>query len=338
MGRVMMKEALTYDDVLIVPQKSPVNSRTDVSLETQLTPEISIDMPLVSAPMDSVTGPDLAQEMADNGGFGILHRLEEHQTRCDWIDETDGVVGASIGIGTDDLDDAILFEMYGVDVICVDVANGHLQKTVDFVEELTDSVDVEVMVGNVATWTGAKNLIKAGADSIKIGIGSGGTCSTREKTGVGVPQFSAVQEITSKYSQWQHNGDVTFVADGGITKPGDAAKALLAGANTVMMGSIFGKCFNSPSEDIWGMASETSKEKQGIERHIEGVHHETESDRTVEEVFIEFEDGLRSALSYAGGHNLAEARKNVSFVKTRPSTTVRNRGFSLQLHKGSFET
>lgn len=328
----MMKEALTYDDVLIVPKKSPVESRSEVSLETQLTPEISIDIPLVSAPMDSVTGPELAQKMADNGGVGILHRVEDYETRYDWIKDVDGVVGASIGISGQDVQNAIEFEQAGVDFICVDVAHGHLQKTIDFVEHLTEAVDVEVMVGNVATWNGAKDLIKAGADSIKVGVGSGGLCSTREQAGVGVPQFTAVNQITSMYSRWQHNKEVTFVADGGITKPGDATKALLAGADTVMMGSIFGKCFTSPSDDIWGMASETSKQKQGVEGHIEGVHHDTESDRTVEGVFTEFEDGMRSGLSYVGGRDLEEARDGVEFVQTTSSANVRNGGFSKDLY------
>ena len=154
----------SYDDLLLVPQASPVDSRSDVVLKTNVTPNVKISSPLISAPMDSVTGPKLAQKMTDNGGVGILHRFADANTRQDWIKDINDVVGASVGISSSSLDNAIKFEKAGADFICVDVAHGHMNQTIRFVERLDSEIDFDIMVGNVAKIYAVKNLVSAGAD------------------------------------------------------------------------------------------------------------------------------------------------------------------------------
>jgi len=168
-----MEQALTYDDVLLAPQHSTIESRRTVDTSTELVPGIELDVPLVSAPMDSVTGTDLAQALADAGGIGILHRAATVDETISALSSVDGLVGASVGISESAVNDAKAFEYYGADVIVVDVAHGHLAKASDAVHEISNAVNVPVIAGNVATYQGAKELAQAGADGIKIGVGPG---------------------------------------------------------------------------------------------------------------------------------------------------------------------
>lgn len=320
----MFDKAYSYDDLLLKPRYSEVESRDDVDLSTNITPNVEAEVPLISAPMDSVTGPEMAQAMADNGGVGILHRFEDWGTRCEWIEEVDGTVGASVGISNEDVAIAQDFEEHGADFICVDVAHGHLSKAVDFVEELDSLVDIGIMVGNVAAQYAVKDLVLAGADSVKVGVGPGSACTTREKTGHGVPQASAVRECAD--APHLSSKEYTIVADGGIRKPGDAVKALMLGADSVMMGGTFGRCHESPGGgNVWGMASENGND----ENYVEGEMNEGEEKYSVPEVFIEFEDGMRSGLSYSGGHDIKEARTKSKFVEITPSTQERNGSFEI---------
>lgn len=325
-----MKEKLTYDDVLLVPQYSKVDSRNDVDLSSNVTPNIRLDTPLVSAPMDSVTNAELAQQMADNGGVGIIHRSADIDERIRMVKEVDGPVGASIGVGKEECEAAWKLEDAGADFICVDIAHAHLDKCLSDVHVIRQLVGVDLMVGNVATWEAARDLIDLGVESIKVGIGSGSHCTTRQETGVGVPQFSAVKEIAEKLDINQRDIDVTLVADGGIVKPGDAVKALMAGADSVMMGGIFGRCEASPEGgEVWGMASKQGKENSGnTKAFVEGVKTQVEEETTVPSVFIRFEDGMRSGMSYCGGGSIEEARRNAEFIKTTPSARMRNGGYA----------
>jgi IMP dehydrogenase len=315
----------SYDDLLLEPQRSDVETRDDVSLKTKITPNIEVDSPLVSAPMDSVTGPEMAQTMADNGGVGILHRFKDWEERREWVREIDGIVGASIGVSEKDLAIAIQLEKAGADFICVDVAHAHLDKVINFIEELNNMIEVDIMVGNVATSQGVKDLVKSGADSIKVGIGPGSVCTTRQKTGHGVPQASAVADCSNTIFGLKE--DYTIVADGGIRKPGDAVKALMLGADTVMMGSIFGRTEESPcGGDVWGMASENGNS----EEYIEGVISQSEEQYTVEDVFDFFEEGIRSGLSYTGSHDIQSGRIGAEFSEITASTKERNGSFRNQ--------
>jgi len=321
-----MEQALTYDDVLLEPKHSTIESRRQVDTSTQLVPGIELDVPLVSAPMDSVTGVDLAQALADAGGIGMLHRAATVDETVSAISSVDGLVGASVGISSDAVSIAEEFEYYGADVIVVDVAHGHLARASDAVCDIATSVGIPVIAGNVATYQGAKKLAKAGADGIKIGVGPGSACTTRIKTGVGVPQFTAVQSVRSI----KHNYDVTIMADGGIREPGDAMKALAVGADSVMLGGEFAKCVESPEDgSIWGMASAEGKETHGAQGYIEGVSSAPmESTETVEEVVTAYTEGIQSGCSYIGAMNLDEGRENAVFNRVTPASYQRNGGFA----------
>lgn len=322
-----MREGLTYDDVLIVPNRTDVDSRSDVDLSTNVTPSVEVEIPLISAPMDSVTETELAQALSDVGGVGIIHRVCSRHEQEAMVSDVDGTVGASVGVGAGELDRAGQCVDAGADFICVDVAHAHMEKAIDKVERYSEAFDVDIMAGNVATYRGAKDLMMAGADSVKVGVGPGSLCSTRIKTGVGVPQFTAVRNVSEKTGYPPLDSNV--IADGGIRSPGDAVKALIVGADAVMIGGLFGRCEESPGgSESWGMASERGKEKQNVDGYIEGVEAFEESVGTVEDLASEFRDGIQSGFSYCGGHTIEEARDGTEFIEVSESTKYRNDGFA----------
>lgn len=320
-----MNTMKTYDDVLLQPKRSVVESRSDTDISTNVTRNIEIGKPFVSAPMDSVTGPEMAQAMADEGGVGILHRFADIGDRVEWVSSVDGTVGASVGVSGGCFDEANKLENAGADFICVDVAHAHSDYVINLIRELNRILSVDMMVGNVATQRGFIDLVHAGADAVKVGIGPGATCTTREKTGVGVPQVESVREINAKRMKHGHT-DIPIIADGGISKPGDAAIALLGcHADTVMMGSVFGKCQESPSGgDVWGMASE----KGNSSEYIEGDIIEREQDGYVSDVIKNYSEGLRSAISYCGGADIESAQDNALLRSVTPAAYKRNGSFA----------
>ena len=329
-----MKKGLSYDDVLLEPKRSDVSSRDHVKTWSFATPNNKVDIPIISAPMDSVTDGEMAIAMANNGGVGIIHRfldIEEQAEEVEVASITDknqeiynGMVGASIGIRGSWRSRAAECVEAGADFICVDVAHGHLEDALDVVEEVSKAFpDTDIMAGNIATKKGAVDLAKAGADSVKVGIGPGSHCSTREATGVGVPQFTAVQNVHEE-RMWS-NEDFTIVADGGIGSSGDIVKALMAGADTVMIGGLLGETYASPGGgEVWGMASQKGKDNSGVDGHIEGVESRGSDEKTVEEVISGLMDGVHSGLSYCGGHSIEEARQNAELIEITPSTKERN--------------
>jgi len=319
-----MKKGLSYDDVLLEPKRSNVSSRDHVKTWSFATPNNKIDIPIISAPMDSVTNGEMALCMAEQGGVGIVHRfldIDEQAKHVNFVEH--GTVGASIGIRGSWRSRAAECVEAGADFICVDVAHGHLEDALDVVEEVSKAFpDTDIMAGNVATKEGAIDLAESGADSVKVGVGPGSHCSTREATGVGVPQFTAVQNVYEGkiYSE----EDFTIVADGGIQNSGNIVKALMAGADTVMIGGLLGETYASPGKSTWGMASKKGKDNSGVDGHIEGVESQVNSEKTVEEVISKLMEGVRSGLSYCGGHTIEEARQNAEFIEITPSTKERN--------------
>ena len=240
---------LTYDDVLITPSKSDVRSRKDPDLSTRLTRNIRIEKPFISANMDTITEENMAAAMDELGGFGILHRfmpIEEQVQQVIHLKEK-GLrnIGASIGVNQDFKERATALIRSGVNVITIDIAHGHSVQMLETMKWLKDSPpETELIVGNVATPQGVEDLCEAGADAIKVGIGPGSMCTTRIITGCGVPQMTAVAlcaEVAMEKS-------VPIIADGGIKTSGDIVKALAAGAETVMLGSILSGVLETPGE------------------------------------------------------------------------------------------
>ena len=323
-----METALTFDDVLLSPKHSTVQSRSEVDLSTSVTPSIEIDKPFVSAPMDTVTGPELAQELANVGGLPIIPRhgvFEDVRKRGGAVGNVDGPVGAAIGIDGVNTKSATLLEASGADVLCVDTAHGHLSKALDTVYEVSRATDVDIIAGNVATGEAAKGLSKAGADAIKVGIGPGSSCTTREKTGVGVPQITATQRVSKALDSFKIMPDKkrpSIITDGGMRNSGDMAKALMAGADAVMHGRLFAECTEAPNNgQMYGLASDEidgSGATEGDTRDLDG------DQEPVAERVEDWAESIRSTCSYCGGHNLHEARQNAEFVRVTSNAVDRN--------------
>ena len=459
---IPIRDALTFDDVLLVPKRSPVRSRRDVDLSTNLSKNIKLNIPIVSANMDTVTESAMAISMAHNGGIGIIHRfmpierqVEEVQkvkraesviiehpyttgpnatmadakrmmqekgvngllvvdaigrllgilTARDLLFENNEsrrvselmtpmeklhtaragasiddarqllrkykiekvplvdeegylrglitskdmvtlaerpqackdskgqlIVGAAVGIREGYLDRARALVDAGVDVIVVDVAHGHSEWVLEVVRKLKKELGgVDVIAGNVATPEGTKDLIVAGADAVKVGIGSGSICITRIVTGAGVPQLTAVMECAEAARAL----NVPIIADGGIRNSGDITKALAAGASSVMIGSMLAGTDESPGVTVMrngrkyklhrGMASVGASLKRGtpeseddsalLDYVAEGIEAFVPYRGNSHEIIAQLAGGIRSGLSYCGARTLAELRQNASFVR-----------------------
>ncbi|NGM69981.1 guanosine monophosphate reductase [Natronolimnobius sp. AArcel1] len=332
-----LRTGLSYGDVLLVPNRSPVDSRSDVDLETPLTPSISLETPLVSAAMDTVTEAELALELSRAGGFGVLHRFltpDEQAAQVETVVSAGERVGAAVGINEDYVARGAAVVEAGVDALVVDVAHGHLERTLEAVETLREEFpETDLIAGNVATPSGVEDLAAAGADCVKVGIGPGSHCTTRKVAGAGVPQLTAVDDCANA----AEGLEVTICADGGIRTSGDAVKALMAGADTVMLGSLFAGTEEAPGAVVEvegtrykrsrGMATTTAAEKRDDKeadvRADEGVEALTPYKGPVADVVGEFCAGIQSGLSYCGGHTIPAAREKAEFIRVAPSAKER---------------
>ncbi|WP_276274008.1 guanosine monophosphate reductase [Haloarcula litorea] len=332
-----LRTGLSYGDVLLVPQRSPVDSRSDVALATQFTPGVALDTPMVSAAMDTVTEAELAIALGEAGGIGTIHRfltVEEQAAEVSRVAEAGVPVAAAVGIDEDHLGRTAALVAAGADAVVVDVAHGHMERTLDAVADIRDAhPDLDLVAGNVATPAGVEDLATAGADCVKVGIGPGSHCTTRKVAGAGVPQLTAVDDCAEAAADL----DVTICADGGIQTSGDAVKALMAGADTVMLGSLFAGTAEAPGEVVEvdgvrykrsrGMATTAAAEERSDKGENvtadEGVEGLTPYKGPVADVVAEFCAGIRSGLSYCGGHDIEAARSKAEFVRVAASAKAR---------------
>lgn len=325
-----MKEGLTFRDVLLVPKYSTITSRKLVDTTSSFSKKIQLKCPIVSANMDTVTEARMAIAMASCGGLGIIHRFLSVEDQCLQVREVKNQnlrVGAAVGATGDYLERCCLLVGEGVDVLVVDVAHGHTSYVLKAVELIkTKWPQVEVVAGNVATALGALDLINAGADGIKVGVGPGSICSTRIVSGAGVPQLTAIMDC----AQIAHQHRVPLIADGGIRDSGDITKALAAGASCVMLGSLLAGTEESPGEirsdknglrhKVYrGMASlaATLSFKGGDSRSIipEGVVSLVPYKGEVIPTIHQLQGGLRSGMSYTGSKTISELWKNAEFIR-----------------------
>ncbi len=245
---MVTKLALTFDDVLLKPRYAGF-LRSEIDLSVQLTPGIKLEAPLISAPMDTVTESSLAIALARAGGLGIIHRnltIEQQAAEVKKVKAKKLPVGAAVGSspGYEKRVEALV--KAGVDVLVVDSAHGHSMGVIKALTYIKASYKVDVIAGNVATAEGAKALITAGADALRVGMGPGAICSTRVVSGMGVPQLTAILE-TSRVAR---HYNVPVIADGGINYSGDITKALAAGAACVMLGRIFAATTEAPGKVV----------------------------------------------------------------------------------------
>ncbi|MBR1887157.1 MAG: IMP dehydrogenase, partial [Bacteroidales bacterium] len=232
----IMQEGITFDDVLLVPAYSEVLPR-EVSLRGRFSRHIALDSPFASAAMDTVTEGRMAAAMARKGGIGVIHKNMTAEKQAEEVAsvKAQGLkVAAGVGITPDILDRVKALAEAGVDAIVLDSAHGHSKGVVDALKAIKAAFPaLDVVVGNIATAAAAKDLIAAGADGLKVGIGPGSICTTRIVAGVGMPQLTAIADVA------EVAGDIPVIADGGLRYSGDVVKALAAGASCVMCGSMF---------------------------------------------------------------------------------------------------
>lgn len=323
---------LTFDDVLVIPTKSEVRSRRNPSLETKFTKTLPMGIPIISSNMDTVTEGAMAIAMHNLGGVGIIHRFLsiENQVAEVRMAISQGLknVAASIGVNSDYKERAEALVKAGCNVITIDIAHGHSTSMVDTVKYLKDTFPgVQVISGNVATPEGTYDLIIAGSDAIKVGIGPGSMCTTRIITGCGVPQLTAIamcREVSNEYG-------VPLIADGGIRTSGDIMKSLAAGAHSVMIGSLLAGTIETPGEikrgykQYRGMASKAAQVSWRGELP-EGMAPEGESCLVpckghVKDVINELCGGVRSGMSYINATTIDEIREKAYFMEVTSSGT-----------------
>jgi IMP dehydrogenase len=317
---------LTFDDVLLMPRKSDIRSRREPSLSTRLTKNLLVDLPIISANMDTVTESSMAIAMHRAGGLGILHRfmsIEEQVRQVQLVKESGAkIISASIGVNDDDHLRAEAIVKAGVNVITIDIAHGHSVQMLETMKWLKDKFPkIDIIAGNIATAEGAIDLIEAGATAIKVGIGPGSMCTTRVITGCGVPQLSAIAlcaEVGIKYG-------VPVIADGGIKSSGDIVKAFAAGASSVMLGSMLSGTIETPGDiksgrkQYRGMASKSAQIswRGGVPN---GMAAEGESTMVgvkghVLDVLLELSGGIRSGMSYLNANAISELREQAIFME-----------------------
>jgi len=326
----MNHEALTYDDVLLQPQYSEIRSRSDIDIGCDLSRGINLKLPIFSSPMDTVTGGHMASSMYKLGGAGIIHRyntIEEQVLQVvrayeHSVNSMSPIIGAAIGVTGDYIERATALLSSGVDFLCVDVAHGHHIMMKEALENLRNlTPDFHIMAGNVATLQGVNDLADWGADSVRCNIGGGSICSTRIQTGHGLPGLQTIFECAKT------DRDVAIIADGGIRNSGDIVKALAAGADAVMCGSLLSGTTETPGEvfegrdgfkykSYRGMASKEAQMKwRGKYSSFEGVSSQVPFRGSVVTIREDIERGIRSGFSYTGAHNLKELQSKATFVR-----------------------
>ncbi len=331
-----INESLTFDDVLLVPQYSSVLP-SETNITSNLTENIKLKVPFLSSAMDTVTESKMAIAIARVGGIGIIHRnfsIKDQSKEITKVKKNNFLVGAAVGTDRDDIKRAKSLLDHGCDLIVIDTAHGHSEKVLRTLSKLKKiNKLIPICVGNIATGEAAKKLYNSGADIIKVGIGPGSICTTRIVAGIGVPQISAIMDVKKSLKKKK----IKIISDGGIKFSGDIAKALAAGADAIMMGSIFAGTNESPGKKFKlngkfykqyrGMGSIGAMSSGSANRYFqknykdkskfvpEGVEGRVEYKGDVSKIIYQLKGGLQSSMGYIGAKNLNQISKNAKFIK-----------------------
>jgi IMP dehydrogenase len=324
MAKLNPEPKYSYKDVFLVPQFSDILTRSEVDTSVDLA-GVKLKIPVFSANMDTITESETCGEMSLSGGMGVMHRFMSIEDNVREFDEAFYSKGAdlfvSVGVNGDSKERFKALYEEGARLFNIDIAHGHSKMMVDMLKWIRDGYDdVIIMAGNVATIDGVNELAFNGANIIKVGIGPGNVCTTKNVTGVTYPQFSAVRECSSELNS---NLKVPIVADGGISEIGDIAKAIAAGASAVMCGRMFASCKETPAITVdgkkvyRGMASKDAMKRIKSEDSLptpEGISVLLDEPITsIEEVMNDIKGGLQSAMSYAGARNIPDYQKRAIF-------------------------
>lgn len=337
--------ALSYDDVLLVPQYSNIKSRLDVDLSTQITPHVKLEIPIISINMSDVTGVEMAVALGKMGGLGFLPRFVSPEEQAEMVSlvKKQGVyAAAALGCRPGYLDRAELLVKAGADILTIDVAHGHMSQSIDATRELKQRYgeSVDIISGVVGTEAGADALFEAGADSVRVGVGPGTICITRIVTGSGVPQITAIMEAAKAARKWKR----TILCDGGTKNSGDIVKGLAAGASAVVMGSQLAGTDEAPGELVtkngikyktYNASTSLTEKKnhmkingEGLEKHytkqIEGVESLVPYKGSLTGVIEPMLSNIRSGFSYSGARNVTQLWDKSQFVRVTSLGKIEN--------------
>ena len=326
------REAVCFDDVLLEPKYSTIETRQDINLDTTIN-DLKFSTPIISSPMDTVTEVSMVKSILKFGGLPILHRYNTIKEQCglvfeicDFLEQTSNnninKISASVGVGKDAMHRVEALYNTGVRIFCLDIAHGHhnlMERCLKSIREKYGS-SVTIIAGNVATASGFSDLSEWGADAIRVGIGGGSICSTRIQTGHGIPTLQSVFDCA-------HIDGAKLIADGGIKTSGDIVKALAAGADFVMLGSMLAGTDESPGEVFESNEGKRYKVYRGMAspeaqiawrkevRSLEGISTTIPYKGPVLDVLTKLTKNIKSGLSYSGARNLTEFQAKASFIK-----------------------
>lgn len=324
-----MKESYTFDDVALIPQYNNIPSRTEPNLESWLTKDRKIQIPLLAANMDSVMGYELAELLVSNGTIPIYHRFTDFAEQEKWVKHFGDKTFISSGIHNSKLDETRKLLDLGAAGVCVDVAHGHSERMFRYIEELKRThPNHDVIAGNVCTAMAYHDLVNAGADAVKVGVGPGAACTTRIVTGFGVPQFTAIYECARIAEKLR----IPLIADGGIRNSRDVVLALAAGASSVMIGKLFAltkesaapkrPCDTSPSRQEAKYRGQASEDFQSDfygalkEKTVaEGIDFWAPVSGSAQAFIDKILGGLRSGMTYGGARSIKELQRKAEFTR-----------------------
>ena len=316
----ILYNAYVYDDVQIITCDEPceISSRKGkgINLTSKLSKRYSIELPFIASPMDTICGAKMAKKMSDIGCVGFLHRFAEAKSIASDLIENDFWNMVHIAIGKSDFDRiyTILDAGISIQTVLVDVAHGNHIDVIKMIEKFKQNSrfnSIDIIAGSVDHGIAAKNLVDAGADGIRVGIGNGSRCTTRLTTGVGIPTITSIINVREAIGD-----SIPIIADGGIRYPGDCCKAIVAGANTVILGNALAGAKETPGRIVTtdngdfktyrGSASYESKMARGESDMVEGVSSMVPIKGSVVDIINRFEDGLRSSMAYVNAKNMKE--------------------------------
>ena len=332
-----IKEALTFDDVTLAPKYSEILP-SEADTKVQLSKNLILKIPLLSSAMDTVTESKMAIALAKAGGIGIIHRnldINKQVQEIKKVKSKNLLVGAAVGAGPKEMKRAEAILKEKINLIVVDTAHGHSKKVAEIIQSIKKNKlnQTTLCAGNIATSEAAKFLINLGVDIIKVGIGPGSICTTRLVAGIGVPQLSAILDVKKGIK----NKKVSIISDGGIKFSGDIVKALAAGADAVMIGSLFAGTTETPGKlikkngqlykNFRGMGSIGAMNKGSADRYFqkkykdtskyvpEGVEGLVKFKGNVENIIYQLTGGLKSSMGYLGSKKIKDLRKKPKFLK-----------------------
>lgn len=365
------KQGLTFDDVLLIPAASDVLPN-QVQLQTQLGRNLKLNIPILSASMDTVTEARLATVMAQQGGLGVIHKNMSIEAQAEEVSQVKAatvdlsstpdaavdekgrlLVAAAVGVTADTFERAERLFTAGADAIIIDTAHGHSKGVLDKIAEIREQYPERTLIaGNVATAAGTRALFEAGVDVVKVGIGPGSICTTRVVAGVGVPQITAIFDAAQVAAEYGKQ----IIADGGIKYSGDIVKALAAGGNAVMLGSMLAGTDEAPGEIFTGddgkkyktyrgMGSLAAMEHGSSDRYFqsgvkeekklvpEGIEGRTSYKGPVADVLFQMIGGLRSGMGYTGAHTVDDLINHAQFVQITNAGLIESHPHDVQITK-----